>query len=81
MEKYKSGEVVGRGLLDVDDHLLVYVGIADHAAELLEGDLAVLVAVREQDGLVHDLLELRVLQVVAHHHLQDLRPDNTVTRN
>lgn len=63
----------GAGELDVHDHLLVYVGVAHHGAELVEGDLAVLVAVGEQDGLVHDLLQLRVLEVVAHHHLEHLR--------
>lgn len=63
--------------LHVDDHLLVNVGVAHHVAELLEGDLAVLVLVGEQDGLVNDLLQLRVLQVVAHHHLEylQLTPD------
>lgn len=51
----------------------MYVSVAHHVAELLERDLAVLVLVGEQDGLVHDLLQLRVLQVVAHHHLQHLQ--------
>lgn len=61
-----------RARLDVDDHFLMYVSVADDLAELLEGDPAVLVAVREQDRLVDDLLQLSVLQVVAHHHLQNL---------
>ena len=41
-----------------------------HCAEFFERDLAVAVAVGEDDGLVDDLLELAVLQVVAHHHLE-----------
>ena len=58
--------------LDVDHHLFVDVRVADDLAELLEVDLAVVVLVREEDRLVDDLLELRVLQVGAHHHLQHL---------
>lgn len=71
------GRAASTRRLHVDDHLLVNVGVAHHVAELLEGDLAVLVLVGEQDGLVHDLLQLRVLQVVAHHHLEylQLTPD------
>ena len=43
-----------------------------HGAKLSEGDASVSVLVGVDDGLVHDLLQLRVLQVVAHHHLQHL---------
>lgn len=43
-----------------------------HGAELLEGYFSVSVLVGVDDGFVDDLLELRVLQIVAHHHLQDL---------
>jgi len=50
----------------------MHVSVANYSAELLEGDLAVLILVREQHRLVHDLLQLRVLEVVAHHHLQHL---------
>lgn len=46
--------------LDVHDHLLVNVRVAHHRTELVKGDLAVLVLVREHDCLVHDLLQLRV---------------------
>ena len=41
-----------------------------HRAELLVRDLAVAVGVGEDDGLIDDLLQLAVLQVVAHHHLE-----------
>jgi len=58
--------------LDVHHHLLVDVRVADDAAELLEVDAAVVVLVGEKDCLVHNLLELRVLQIVAHHHFQHL---------
>ena len=53
--------------LEVDD-----VTEGTHGAELSEGDASVSVLVGVDDGLVHDLLQLRVLQVVAHHHLQHL---------
>lgn len=54
--------------LDVDDHLFVNVGIADHGTELLERDSAVLVLVGEHNRLVDYLLQLGVFQVVADHH-------------
>ena len=50
----------------------MHVGVAHDLAELLKVDLAVVVLVGEEDGLVDDLLELRVLQVGSHHHLEDL---------
>lgn len=62
----------GRSALHVDDHLFVNVSVANHGAELVERYLAILVAVGEEDRLVDDLLQLRVFQVVAHHHLEDL---------
>lgn len=43
-----------------------------HCTELLEGYPAVAVLVSVDDGLVDDLLQLCVFQVVAHHHLQHL---------
>ena len=43
-----------------------------HCAEFFERDLSVAVAVGEDDGLVDDLLQLCVLQVVADHHLEDV---------
>ena len=49
--------------LNVDDHLLVDVGVADDGAKLLEIDFSVLVFVGEEDGLVDDLLQLGVLQI------------------
>lgn len=49
------------------------VCVAHHIAELLEGYLSVLVLVGEEDSFVHDLLELRVFQIVADHHLEDLK--------
>ena len=59
--------------LDVDDHLLVYVGVADDLAELLKVYLPVLVFVGKVNGLVDNLLKLGVLQIRAHHHLEDLK--------
>lgn len=46
--------------------------VKTHRTELLEGDPAVSVFVSIQDGFVDNLLQLRVLQVAAHHHLKDL---------
>lgn len=43
-----------------------------YCTELFKGYPAVSVLVCVDNGLVHDLLELRVLQVVAYHHLQHL---------
>lgn len=43
-----------------------------YCTELFKGYPAVSVLVCVYNGLVHDLLELRVLQVVAYHHLQHL---------
>lgn len=43
-----------------------------YCTELFKGYPAVSVLVCIDNGLVHDLLELRVLQVVAYHHLQNL---------
>lgn len=44
-----------------------------HRTELFKGYPAVSVLVCVYDGLVHDLLQLCVLQVVPHHHLQHLK--------
>lgn len=55
---------------NVDHHLFVNVRVADHGTELVERDSTVFVFVGEQDGFVDDLLQLRVLQVVAHHHFE-----------
>lgn len=44
--------------------------IGHHLDELLEAELPVPVLVRLHDRLVDDLLQLPVLEVVAHHHLQ-----------
>ena len=46
--------------------------LADDGAELLVRDLAVLVEVGLDDGLVDDLLQLHVVEVGADHHLEHL---------
>ena len=46
------------------------MGGGTYCAKLFERDLAVAVGVGEDDRLVDDLLQLRVLQVVADHHLE-----------
>ena len=51
----------------------VRAALSDDLTELLKADFAVAVLVQVQDGLVHDLLELGVRQVLARHHLEDLK--------
>lgn len=51
-------------------HAQAHIGILNHIRKLLEADLAVLILVRFHDGLVHNLLQLHILQIVANHHLQ-----------
>ena len=58
--------LVGDGEL-VDD-----VKVADHNAELLEGNLAVEIGVGLNDGAIDELLQLGVVQVVSDHHLEHL---------
>lgn len=43
-----------------------------YIAKLFERDLAILVLVGKENRLVHDLLQLGVLKIVAHHHLKYL---------
>ena len=62
----------GADRLNVDNHLLVYVRVADDLAELLKVYLPVLVFVGKVNGLVDNLLKLGVLQIRTHHHLEDL---------
>lgn len=54
------------------DQLLVYLHTSDHITELRKGDPAITVLIMDQDGFVHKLLQLPVLEVVTHHHLQHL---------
>lgn len=51
-------------------HAQVDICALNHVGEFLEADLAIAVLVGLHDGLVHDLLQLDILQVVAHHHLE-----------
>ena len=45
--------------------------IGYHLNELLKAELAIPIFVRLHNRLVHDLLQLPVLEVVADHHLED----------
>lgn len=45
--------------------------VGDHLDKLFEGQLPVSILIRLHDRLVHDLLQLPVLEVVADHHLED----------
>ena len=58
----------GRQILN----LLIPFSHVDDITELFEADLSILVGIDGPHGFVHDLLELRFLQVVAHHGTQDL---------
>ena len=46
--------------------------LGTNLAEFLEGDFTISIFVREDDCLVHDLLQLCVLEVRAYHHLENL---------
>ena len=50
--------------------LLCDVGICDHGLKLFEIELAVSIGIGLHNGLIDDLLQLLILQVVADHHLE-----------
>lgn len=52
--------------------LLFQVSLSDNFTKLLETYFAVLITIDRPHGLVHNLLQLRVLQIGANHHLQNL---------
>lgn len=68
----KGGDSASGERSHIHHHLFVYIEATNHCTELFKGYPAVSVLVCIDNGLVHDLLELRVLQVVAYHHLQNL---------
>ena len=51
-------------------HAHRYVGVLNHLRKLFEADFSVAIQVRFHDGLVHDLLQLLIFQITAHHHLE-----------
>ena len=55
-----------------DGQLVDDIEVLDHIAELSEGYLAVKVLIGLHDGAINELLELSIVQVVTHHHLEDL---------
>ena len=55
-----------------DGQLVHHIQVLHHVAELIEGDLAVEVLVGLDDGAVDELLQLDLVEVVAHHHLEHL---------
>ena len=59
-------------LSHVQGHFLVDLTSSNNFAKLFITNFPILVGVNRPDGLVYNLLELRVLQVVADHHLQHL---------
>jgi len=65
-------EFLDKLLLHVHHHLLVNVSIANHLTELLKADFSIIVFISKENSFVNNLLKLRVLQVVAHHHFQHL---------
>lgn len=50
--------------------LFCNVGICDHGLELVKVEFAISVGVGLHDGLVYDLLQLLVLEIVADHHFE-----------
>ena len=55
-----------------DGQLVDDIEVLDHIAELSEGYFAVKVLIGLHDGAINELLELSIVQVVTHHHLEDL---------
>lgn len=51
-------------------HTHAHVRSLHHARELLETNLPVAILIRLHDGLIYDLLQLHILQVVPNHHLE-----------
>ena len=58
--------------LVVDSELVDDIEVLDHDAELIEGDLTIEVSVGLHDRPVDELLQLHIVQVVTHHHFQNL---------
>lgn len=54
------------------DQFLVDLHGLDHITELFKGYPAIAILIQDQDALVHQLLQLPVLEVVSHHHLKHL---------
>ena len=67
----RRGSPYAKGHLElIQRHCEIDVRHADHALKLIEAYLAVAVLVRLHDGLVDNLLQLRVLEVGPDHHLE-----------
>ena len=58
--------------LDIDNHFLVNISIADNLAKFFKINFAGSVFVCEEDCLINDLLQLSVFQVRTNHHFQHL---------
>jgi hypothetical protein len=51
-------------------HARADVGILYHPREFFKANLPISIQIRLHDRLVHNLLQLHVLEIAAHHHLQ-----------
>ena len=55
-----------------DSEFVNDVQVANHHAELFEGNLAIVVSVCLDNGAINQLLQLGVVQIGAYHHLENL---------
>lgn len=59
--------------LNINDHFLMNVCIANNRAKFVEWYFPIFIFVSEYDGLIDNLLQLRILQIVSDHHFQHLQ--------
>ena len=53
----------------------VYTNMCTHRTKFFEVDFAIFISVSKQNCFVYNLLKLSVLEVIAHHHFQNLLTD------
>jgi hypothetical protein len=46
---------------------------SEYPNELFEGDFAVFIQIGLDDGFIHYLLELNIIEIVPNHHFQNLK--------
>lgn len=58
------------GLEGIHRHAIADIRVLNHLGKFLEADATIAVEICFHDGLVDNLLQLLVLQVLTHHHLE-----------
>eukprot|EP00826_Nyctotherus_ovalis_P037141 TRINITY_DN3371_c0_g1_i3.p1 TRINITY_DN3371_c0_g1~~TRINITY_DN3371_c0_g1_i3.p1 ORF type:complete len:224 (-),score=15.15 TRINITY_DN3371_c0_g1_i3:114-764(-) len=71
--EFECGYGVGLCFVELELEVLAYVDVLDSLAELLERYHPVIILIELDDGSVYELLQLRVLQICSHHHLQHFK--------